>query len=401
MIKFTFLALVWFALFTQLVAFYRTSGIKRRQFGLKLIACPEGNSYKKRIVSAVQPSGNLHIGNYFGAIKRWTQCQDDYDCFFSIADLHAITSGHDQRVLHQYTLQTAAWYIACGIDPKRSKIFVQSHVKGHCELAWLLNCVTPMTWLQSMIQYKEKSKKLGSNIVSAGLFHYPVLMAADILLHKADFVPVGMDQQQHLNLARSIAHRFYHLFCPENQPVFPVPEIILDPHGCKIMSLEDGNVKMSKSAENDHSRINLNDSPNTIREKIQRAKTDSQLGLEMNNPDRPEANNLLRMYKAASGCSEEEIYYEYVKTPNSAFKPRLAEALIRHLQPIQDRYKDLISDTSYLNNVLAEGQEAADLVAEDTLKKVKDLMGFYPQQFKAEPKDMSADTPKHAFNFFK
>lgn len=372
--------LICFVLLVQLDSFHHASSRRLRQSRLRLIAQPEGNIPKRRVLSGIQPSGNLHIGNYLGAMKYWAENQDYYENFFSIVDLHAVTVAHDPKQLRQQTLEAVAWYLAAGIDPKKSKIFVQSHVKGHCELGWLLNCITPMTWVQSMHQYKEKSTQQGSNIVSVGLLDYPVLMAADILLYKAHFVPVGYDQKQHLNLVRAIAHRFYHLFCEVNKPVFPVPEILMNQDGCRVMSLEDGNHKMSKSAPNDGSRINLNDSPDVIRDKIRLAKTDSILGLEFMNPDRPECTSLLNLYRAVGACSVEQMVYGFKTTPHSQFKPLLAEAIIEHLAPIQKRYSELIADEAYLNTVLAEGREAAEVEAEDTLKKVKDVMGFYPVQ---------------------
>ena len=217
----------------------------------------------KRVLSGVQPTGSLHLGNYLGAIRQWVAYQELYSNYFCVVDLHAITVPHDPKKLKLDTLQSAALYIACGIDPIKSKIFVQSHVRAHAELCWLLNCITPMNWLEGMIQFKEKAKKQ-SDSVGVGLFDYPVLMAADILLYQADLVPVGEDQRQHLELTRDICRRFNDQFCKKIRPTFREPTALIVKEGARIMSLQDGTSKMSKSTENDNSRINLLDSPDLI-----------------------------------------------------------------------------------------------------------------------------------------
>lgn len=337
---------------------------------------PESSTRRKRVLSGVQPTGTLHLGNYLGAIRQWVSNQDQFDNFFCVVDLHAITVPHDPKKLEQETLQAAAMYLAAGIDPSRSHIFVQSHVRAHTELAWLLNCITPINWLERMIQYKEKAKKQGEN-VGVGLFDYPVLMAADILLYQTDLVPVGEDQRQHLELTRDISRRFNDQFCKKRRKTFREPQPLIVKEGARIMSLDDGTSKMSKSAESDLSRINLLDSPDAIRKKFKRCKTDEFQGLEWNNPNRPECTNLLNIYMAVTGKTPEDILSEVSGMNWGAFKPLLAEAVIDHLTPIQTRYNEVMADKTYLNKVLSDGRQAADEVAELTLKWTKEAMGFH------------------------
>ena len=244
-------------------------------------AAEGGPTVKKRVLSGVQPTGVLHLGNYLGAIRQWVANQEDYDNFFCVVDLHAITAPHVPKELTKDTYRTAALYLASGIDPERSQIFVQSHVTAHAELTWLLNCATPMGWLERMIQFKEKSAKMTSEeSVGVGLFDYPVLMAADILLYQANLVPVGEDQRQHLELTRDIARRFNDQYCKNKQrKTFLEPQALIQKSNARVMSLQDGTSKMSKSAENDMSRINLLDSPDEIARKIKRCKTDSLKGV--------------------------------------------------------------------------------------------------------------------------
>jgi len=331
----------------------------------------------KRILSGVQPTGSLHLGNYLGAIRQWVSNQELYENYFCVVDLHAITVPHDPKKLSKETLESAAMYLAAGIDPKKSKIFVQSHVTAHAELAWLLNCITPMNWLERMIQYKDKALKQGEN-VGVGLFDYPVLMSADILLYQADLVPVGEDQRQHLELTRDICRRFNDQFCKRGKRVFREPAALIVKEGARVMSLLDGTNKMSKSAENDNSRINLLDSVDLIAKKIKRCKTDEFSGLEWDNPQRPEATNLLNIYQAVTGLSKEAISAEVAGMSWSGFKPLLAEAVVAHLQPIQQRYREVAADQTYLAGVLREGQLAAQQVADQTLKNAKDAMGLLP-----------------------
>ncbi|MDR9404157.1 MAG: tryptophan--tRNA ligase, partial [Halothece sp. Uz-M2-17] len=263
----------------------------------------------QRILSGVQPTGNLHLGNYLGAIRNWVETQQDYDNFFCVVDLHAITVPHNPETLAQDTYTIAALYLACGIDLKYSTIFVQSHVSAHSELAWLLNCITPLNWLERMIQFKEKAVKQGEN-VSAGLLDYPVLMAADILLYDADKVPVGEDQKQHLELTRNIALRVNDQFGKKDQPVLKLPTPLIRTEGARVMSLLDGTKKMSKSDPSEMSRINLLDPPEVIQKKIKRCKTDPVKGLTFDDPERPECDNLLSLYMLLSGKSKETVAAE-------------------------------------------------------------------------------------------
>lgn len=330
---------------------------------------------KPRILSGIQPTGDLHLGNYLGAIRNWVELQKDYDCFLFMADLHAITVPHDPAALAENTLKAAATYIACGIDPAQSTIFVQSQLPEHSELAWLFNCITPINWLERMIQFKEKSVKQGEN-VSVGLMDYPVLQAADILLYEPDQVPVGEDQKQHLELTRDIAARLNFQFGSEDKPILKVPEPLIRKAGARVMSLTDGTKKMSKSDPSDQSRIDLIDEPAVITKKIKRAKTDPERGLEFDNPKRPECNNLLGLYQMLSNQSKAAVAAECRNMGWGQFKPLLAETAVEALAPIQEKYKGLMSDRTYLQQVLAEGKAKAQAIAVPTLDKIKTAMGF-------------------------
>ena len=336
---------------------------------------------RPRVLSGVQPTGSLHLGNWLGAIRNWVGLQDSHDTFFCVVDLHAITVPHDPGRLAEDTLTTAALYLACGIDPARSTVFVQSQVSAHSELCWLLNCVTPLNWLERMIQFKEKAIKQGDQ-VSVGLLDYPVLMAADILLYDADLVPVGEDQKQHLELARDIAQqRINARFAPRDAegepiPVLKVPEPLILKEGARVMSLTDGSSKMSKSDPNEGSRINLLDPPELITKKIKRAKTDPTMGLEFGNPERPEADNLLGLYAILSGKGREAAAAECQAMGWGTFKPLLAEAAVEALRPVQERYAELRADRGALEAVLKEGRERADAVASDSLDRVRQALGF-------------------------
>ncbi len=328
-----------------------------------------------RILSGIQTTGDMHLGNYLGAIRNWVELQADYDCFLFMADLHAITVPQDPKQLAENTLKIAATYIACGIDPERSTVFVQSQLPEHSELAWLFNCITPLNWLERMIQFKEKAVKQGEN-VSVGLMDYPVLQAADILLYEPDIVPVGEDQKQHLELTRDIAARLNFQFGSEKKPILKVPEPLIRKAGARVMSLTDGTKKMSKSDPSDQSRIDLTDAPNVITKKIKRAKTDPERGLEFDNPERPECNNLLGLYQLLSNQSKEAVAAECKDMGWGQFKPLLAETTVEALRPIQQKYDELMSDRTYLKQVLASGKERAQAVAAPTLAKVKTAMGF-------------------------
>jgi tryptophanyl-tRNA synthetase len=335
------------------------------------------------VLSGVQPTGALHLGNWLGAIRNWVDLQRHHDTYFCVVDLHAITVPHEPARLADHTLTTAALYLACGIDPERSTVFVQSHVSAHSELCWLLNCVTPLNWLERMIQFKEKAVKQGDN-VSTGLLDYPVLMAADILLYDADLVPVGEDQKQHLELARDIAQqRINARFAPvdasgEPLPLLKVPEPLILKEGARVMSLTDGRNKMSKSDPNEGSRITLLDPPELIAKKIKRAKTDPVMGLEFDNPDRPEADNLLGLYALTSGLGREAAARDCAALGWGAFKPLLTEAVVEALRPIQARYNEWRGDETQLHQVLQQGRQRASGVAEATLERVRKAMGFLP-----------------------
>jgi tryptophanyl-tRNA synthetase len=336
------------------------------------------------VLSGVQPTGALHLGNWLGAIRNWVDLQQTHDTFFCVVDLHAITVPHDPARLAEDTLTTAALYLACGIDPQASTVFVQSHVSAHSELCWLLNCVTPLNWLERMIQFKEKALKQGAD-VSMGLLDYPVLMAADILLYDADRVPVGEDQKQHLELARDIAQqRINARFAPRDDqgeilPILRVPEPLILPEGARVMSLTDGRSKMSKSDPNEGSRITLLDPPELITKKIKRAKTDPVMGLEFGNPERPEADNLLGLYALLSGRSRTAAAAECAEMGWGKFKPLLAEATVEALLPIQERYGQWRQDPATLEQVLESGRKRASAVAEATVQRVRDALGFLPR----------------------
>ena len=331
---------------------------------------------KKRILSGVQPTGELHLGNWLGAIRNWVTLQEQYETFLCVVDLHAITAEHNPKELSQNTLSTAALYVACGIDPNICSIFVQSHIPAHSELCWILNCMTPINWMERMIQFKEKSIQQGNN-VSIGLFDYPILMAADILLYDADYVPVGEDQKQHLELARDIAQQRINAKFSKEKDILKIPQPIIMKSGSKIMSLIDGSRKMSKSDPNEGSRINLLDTPEIISKKIKRAKSDSYVGLEFNNPERPESRNLLMIYSILSGKEISQCENEFSETGWGTFKKLITEQVIESLSPIQEKYKVLINDPHQLNNILIEGKERADDLAKKTLKRVKSKLGFF------------------------
>lgn len=331
---------------------------------------------RPRVLSGVQPTGALHLGNWLGAIRNWVDLQHDHDTFFCVVDLHAVTVPHDPQRLAEDTLTTAALYLACGLDPELCTIFVQSQVPAHSELCWLLNCVTPLNWLERMIQFKEKAVKQGDN-VSVGLLDYPVLMAADILLYDADLVPVGEDQKQHLELARDIAQqRINARFGSDEAPILKVPQPLILKDGARVMSLTDGRSKMSKSDPNEGSRITLLDPPELITKKIKRAKTDPERGLEFGNPERPETDNLLGLYALLSGKGREAAAAECSAMGWGQFKPLLADATVAALEPIQRRYQDLMTDRGQLLTVLETGRERAGAVADASVQRVRTALGF-------------------------
>lgn len=330
---------------------------------------------KKRVLSGVQPTGNLHLGNYLGAIRNWVEAQSQYENFFCVVDLHAITVPHNPATLAADTYTIAALYLACGVDLNDSTIFVQSHIPAHCELTWLFNCVTPINWLERMIQFKEKAVKQGEN-VSTGLLDYPVLMAADILLYDADLVPVGEDQKQHIELTRDIVIRINDQYGSKKKPVLKLPEPLIRKEGARVMSLTDGTKKMSKSDPSEMSRINLLDSPEEIQKKIKRCKTDPIKGLEFDNPERPECHNLLTLYTLLSDKTQEAVAAECQDMGWGQFKTVLSEATIEALKPIQQNYQAVMEDKGYLESVLRQGREKAEAIALSTLSRVKAAMGY-------------------------
>ncbi|CAG7907244.1 unnamed protein product, partial [Brassica rapa] len=340
---------------------------------------------RKRVVSGVQPTGSIHLGNYLGAIKNWVALQDTYETLFFIVDLHAITLPYDPQELRKATRDTAALYLACGVDISKASVFVQSHVRAHVDLMWLLSSSTPIGWLQKMTQFKEKSRKEGGENASVSLLTYPVLMAADILLYKSDFVPVGEDQKQHLELARDLAQRVNNLYGGRKWKklggrggsIFKIPEPLIPQVGARVMSLTDGRSKMSKSAPSDQSRINLLDSKDLIADKIKRCKTDSFVGLEYDNAERPECNNLLSVYQIVSGKTKDEVMEECKDMSWGTFKPLLTDAVVEHLSPIQVRYQEITAESAYLDKVLTEGADKATEIAEVTIRNLKQAMGFY------------------------
>jgi tryptophanyl-tRNA synthetase len=329
---------------------------------------------KQRVLSGIQPTGNLHLGNYLGSIRNWVEHQHNFENYFCVVDLHAITAPHDPQTLAENSYTIAALYLACGISVEHANIFIQSHIPAHSELAWLLNCVTPLNWLQDMIQFKEKAIKQGEN-VNVGLLDYPVLMAADILLYQADKVPVGEDQKQHLELTRDIAVRFNHQFA-KKVPVLKLPQALIQADGARVMSLTDGTRKMSKSDPSDLSRINLLDPPDLITKKIKKCKTDLDRGLSFEAIDRPECRNLLTLYMLMSGKSKDAVADECRDLGWGQFKPLLTEATIEHLRPIQAKYQEVMADRTYLESVLRDGKHRAAAIADRTLADVKAALGF-------------------------
>lgn len=328
---------------------------------------------KKVIFSGIQPSGDLTLGNYLGALKNWVKLQDQYECYFCVVDLHAITVKQEPKDLRKRTLELLAIYIATGIDPEKNTLFIQSHVPAHSECAWLLTCSSYMGELGRMTQYKDKSKKAGDNI-GAGLFTYPVLMAADILLYQADLVPVGKDQTQHLELARDLADRFNKVY----SPTFKVPDGYIPEAGAKIMSLQDPARKMSKSDDNPNSYILMMDDPDTIRRKVNRAVTDS-LGVVKYCDEQPGVKNLMTILGCITGMTKEEIEAKYEGKGYSEFKSDVAEAIVKELEPIQNRVNDLLVNKKELEEIYTRGAEKAEYVSRKTLRKMQKKIGFIPR----------------------
>lgn len=328
---------------------------------------------KKIVFSGVQPSGSLTIGNYIGALKNFVELQDEYECYYCIVDLHAVTVPQIPKDLRSHSLDVLSLYLAVGIDPKKSTLFIQSHVPAHAELGWVLNTITYMGQLNRMTQFKEKSKKSDENL-NAGLFTYPVLMAADILLYQSDFVPVGEDQKQHLELARDLAERFNSRY----SDTFVVPEPLIKEFGARIMSLQDPESKMSKSDKDENAFILMLDDKDAIRRKIRRAVTDS-LGVITYSDQQSGLKNLLNIYSVLSDKSVDSIVASYDGKGYGEFKDDLAEVVIQALSPIQERYKEYRQDKAFLESIYREGADKAEAFVAKTLRKVYKKIGFIPR----------------------
>lgn len=327
----------------------------------------------KKVLSGIQPSGSLTLGNYIGAIKNFVKLQQEHECFFMVVDLHAITVAQDPAALRENSESVAALYLAAGIDPSIANVYLQSHVPQHAELGWILTTLTAMGELERMTQFKDKSA--GKDSVGAGLFVYPSLMAADILVYNADLVPVGEDQKQHLELTRDLAGRFNHRF----GDFFTVPDPYIPEVGARIMSLDDAGKKMSKSNPNAGSYIALLDPPDVIRKKISRATTDSGREVVFDPANKPEISNLMSIYAECSGLSLQQIADRYEGQMYGGFKKDLGEVLVATLEPLQQRYHE-IRGSGELTAILAEGAERARIVAAQTLASVKERMGFLPER---------------------
>ena len=330
----------------------------------------------ERVLSGVQPTGALHLGNYLGALKKFAALQDERESFFCVVDMHAITVWQDPAELRGQIREIAAAYLAAGVDPAKSAIFPQSAVPAHAELAWIFNCVGRLGWLERMTQFKEKSGK-DKQRASVGLYTYPLLMAADILAYKATHVPVGDDQKQHLELARDIAAKFNTDF--DAPGWFPLPEPLIQGPGARIMSLRDGSAKMSKSDPSDQSRINLTDDPDTVAQKLKRARTDreplpdSVEGLE----GRPEARNLVGIYAAMAGMTTEAVLARFAGQGFGAFKPALAEVVVESLRPVGEAMRRYLVDPPEIDRILADGAERARTVADPIVAETKRRVGFW------------------------
>ena len=329
---------------------------------------------KNRIFSGVQPTGSLHLGNYLGAIRNWARLQDEFEAIYCVVDLHAVTAPHDPKELSRATREVTAGLIASGIDPARSIIFNQSMVPEHAELSWLFNCVARLGWLNRMTQFKDKAGKNAQN-ASLGLFAYPALMAADILVYHATHVPVGDDQKQHLELTRDIAQKFNHDFGTE---IFPLTEPLILGEGARVMSLRDGTKKMSKSDPSEFSRINLNDDTDTLAQKIRKAKTDAELlpATAELLAGRPEAQNLVGIYAALMDISRDQVCAEYEGKGFGDFKKALTEVVVSKLAPITEEMKRLQGDPGYIDAILKDGGERAQALSEPILAEVKKAVGY-------------------------
>ena len=329
---------------------------------------------KKRIFSGVQPSGNLTIGNYLGAIKNWIPLQEEYECLYCVVDLHTLTVRQKPAELRQRSLNLLALYMACGLDPKKSILFLLSHVSAHAELAWILNCFTYMGELNRMTQFKDKSQRHGDNI-NAGLFTYPVLMAADILLYQADLVPIGQDQKQHLEITRDVADRFNNIY----GDTFTIPEAFIPKIGAKIMSLQEPEKKMSKSDENENAFVLILDSQDAVMRKFKRAVTDSEREIRYDEQNKPGVSNLISIYSSVTGKSISDIEKEFEGRSYGDLKETVGQSVADMLVPIQQRFNEFSSDKEQLNSILKENAEKAAYMARKTLSKVQRKIGLLPR----------------------
>ncbi|MBP3887813.1 MAG: tryptophan--tRNA ligase [Cellulosilyticum sp.] len=331
------------------------------------------NDQKKVIFSGMQPSGTITLGNYLGALKNWTNLQDEYNCLYCIVDMHAITVKQEPAVLRKNARDLMMMYIAAGLDPEKNTIYMQSHVSAHAELAWILNCFTYMGELNRMTQFKDKSQKHSENI-NAGLFTYPALMAADILLYQTDLVPVGADQKQHLELTRDLAIRFNNQY----GDVFKVPEAYIPKVGAKIMSLQDPTKKMSKSDTDVNASVTIIDDPDTIIRKFKRAVTDSDTEVRFDVDNKPGISNLMTIYGAITGQTMEQIQNEFAGKGYGDFKMKVGEAVVEELRPLQARFKELSADKAYIDSIIKNNAQTANYLATKTLRKVQKKVGFPP-----------------------
>ena len=339
----------------------------------KIKRCTGMNEQKKVIFSGMQPSGTITLGNYLGALKNWTSLQDEYNCLYCIVDMHAITVRQEPAVLRKNARDLMMLYIAAGLDPEKNTIYMQSHVSAHAELAWILNCFTYMGELNRMTQFKDKSQKHSDNI-NAGLFTYPSLMAADILLYQTDLVPVGVDQKQHLELTRDLAIRFNNQF----GETFKVPEAYIPKVGAKIMSLQEPTKKMSKSDTDVNASITILDDPDTIIRKFKRAVTDSDTVVRFDEVNKPGISNLMTIYGCVTGQTMEQIENEFAGKGYGDFKLKVGEAVAEELKPLQARFKELSSDKAYIDSLIKKNAETANYLATKTLRKVQKKVGFPP-----------------------
>lgn len=325
----------------------------------------------KRVFSGIQPSGTIQLGNYLGAIKHHVNLQKEYDCLYCIVDLHAITVRQDPEELRQNVRKLAAIYLACGLDEKKCILFAQSHVKEHAELAWILNCYTQLGELERMTQFKDKAKQHKENI-NAGLFTYPALMAADVLLYNANLVPVGEDQKQHIELMRDIAKRFNHIY----GDIITVPEPMIAKQGARIMGLDDASKKMSKSADSEYNYISLLDDKETIEKKIMKAQTDSDSDVKYDVQNKPEISNLLTIFSLITDKSIKDLELKYQGKGYGDFKKDLAKAVIEFIDPIQEKYNSIYKNTSKLDKILDKGAKKARKIAEKNIAEIKNVIGL-------------------------